>query len=300
LASHFCQNHSEKHLRAFVEVVEGSEIYNFPIHCLVYFSSKIESNTCSKWPRIKLLRQNPAASRRHPSRRARTAPYTPYHRPALPHAPSRGSRTPRGPRPEAAHGPSTMGVRVRPGSRGARPPGAARTARAPPGCCPWWVSPPVTRGCRRCGRCLYSGMSRSRMHQAYVRAAGLPWPPPWNSTSPSIPSLANPFGTFPRPPKNYPHRPFSSLTGGLPGQELQRRPPPRAAVHPAGTPFFPNQAPKSSLGESLVTSLPFLRPPVPPVCRISAGTTALHGQGPNCVSLFLSREFYANQGHGCC
>jgi hypothetical protein len=61
----------------------------------------------------------------------------------------------------------------------------------------------------------------------------------------------------------------------------------------------PNQAPKWSLGESLVIFPPFLRPSVPPVHRISAGTAALHGRGPNCVSLFLSREFYANQGHGC-
>jgi hypothetical protein len=146
-----------------VKPVEGSEIYNFPIHRLVHFSSKIESKTWLKWPRIKLLRQNPAASRRRPSRRARTAPYTPYDRPALPHAPSRGSRAPRGPHLEAAHGPSTMGVCAHPGSRRARAPGAARAARASPGCCPWRVSPPVTRACRRCGCHLYSDMSRSQI-----------------------------------------------------------------------------------------------------------------------------------------
>jgi hypothetical protein len=31
----------EKHPRAFVKVVEGGEIYNFPIHHLVHFSCKI-------------------------------------------------------------------------------------------------------------------------------------------------------------------------------------------------------------------------------------------------------------------
>jgi hypothetical protein len=36
-----CKNREEKHPRAFVKVVEGSEIYNFLIHHLVHFSSKI-------------------------------------------------------------------------------------------------------------------------------------------------------------------------------------------------------------------------------------------------------------------
>jgi hypothetical protein len=36
-----CKNRGEKHHRAFVKVVEGSEIYNFPIHHLVNFSYKI-------------------------------------------------------------------------------------------------------------------------------------------------------------------------------------------------------------------------------------------------------------------
>jgi hypothetical protein len=135
-----------------VKVVEGSEIYNFPIHRLVHSSSKTESKTIAPEPdRVTTL----------PEPRARTAPYTPYHRPALPHAPSRGSRAARGPRPEATHSLSTMGVRVRPGSRHRHAPGAAR---APPGRCPWQVSPHVTRACRHCGRRLYSGMSRSRMH----------------------------------------------------------------------------------------------------------------------------------------
>jgi hypothetical protein len=39
--SNLCKNRGEKHHRAFVKVVEGSEIYNFPIHHLVNFSYKI-------------------------------------------------------------------------------------------------------------------------------------------------------------------------------------------------------------------------------------------------------------------
>jgi hypothetical protein len=33
-----CKIRREKHYRAFVKVVEGNEIYNFPIHHLVHFS----------------------------------------------------------------------------------------------------------------------------------------------------------------------------------------------------------------------------------------------------------------------
>jgi uncharacterized membrane protein YoaT (DUF817 family) len=39
LASRFCKIRLEKHPRAFVKVVEGSEIYNFPIHHFVHFYS---------------------------------------------------------------------------------------------------------------------------------------------------------------------------------------------------------------------------------------------------------------------
>jgi hypothetical protein len=38
----------EKHYTAFVKVVEGSEIYNFPIHRLVHFCSNIGRKTSSK------------------------------------------------------------------------------------------------------------------------------------------------------------------------------------------------------------------------------------------------------------
>jgi hypothetical protein len=39
----FMQNPLRKHPRAFVKVVDGSEIYNFPIHLLVHFSCKNSS-----------------------------------------------------------------------------------------------------------------------------------------------------------------------------------------------------------------------------------------------------------------
>jgi hypothetical protein len=39
--SNLCKNHGEKHYRAFVKVVDGSEIYNFPNHQLMHFSCKI-------------------------------------------------------------------------------------------------------------------------------------------------------------------------------------------------------------------------------------------------------------------
>jgi hypothetical protein len=51
-----CKNRWEKHHRAFVKVVEGSEIYSFPIHHLVHFSSKFERKSCLKWPKLKQFR----------------------------------------------------------------------------------------------------------------------------------------------------------------------------------------------------------------------------------------------------
>jgi hypothetical protein len=42
------KNRGEKHHRAFVEVVEDSEIYNFAIYPSVHFSSSVGSKTWSK------------------------------------------------------------------------------------------------------------------------------------------------------------------------------------------------------------------------------------------------------------
>jgi hypothetical protein len=42
-----CKIRGEKHYTAFVKVVEGSEIYNFPIHHFVHFYSKFLTKTWS-------------------------------------------------------------------------------------------------------------------------------------------------------------------------------------------------------------------------------------------------------------
>jgi hypothetical protein len=73
LASRFCKIRGEKHPRAFVKVVEGSEISNFGIHCSVHFSSNFWSKSQSNQPapqRIALERD--VAPRRVRRRRART------------------------------------------------------------------------------------------------------------------------------------------------------------------------------------------------------------------------------------
>jgi hypothetical protein len=58
-----CKIRWEKYPRAFEKVVEGGEIYNFHIQHLVHFCSKIGRKTCSKWPSMKQMRRNRAASR---------------------------------------------------------------------------------------------------------------------------------------------------------------------------------------------------------------------------------------------
>jgi hypothetical protein len=45
--SSLCKIRGEKHYTAFVKVVEGSEIYNFPIHHFVHFYSKFLRKTQS-------------------------------------------------------------------------------------------------------------------------------------------------------------------------------------------------------------------------------------------------------------
>jgi hypothetical protein len=100
----------EKHPRAFVIVVEGSEIYNFPIHHFVHFYSKFGRKSRSIRGTVK---QIAARTRRRANRcagdaRVRRTP------PRLlgPPAPSRGRpflrfRTPS----EASRAPSNVGAR---------------------------------------------------------------------------------------------------------------------------------------------------------------------------------------------
>jgi hypothetical protein len=55
--NNLCKIRREKHPRAFVKVVEGSEIYNFRIHHLVHFSCKNSSFYHSNSASPKKIRQ---------------------------------------------------------------------------------------------------------------------------------------------------------------------------------------------------------------------------------------------------
>jgi hypothetical protein len=90
----FMQNPLRKHLWAFVKVVEGSEVYNFAIHHLVHFSSKIGRKSWSKWPKMKRLRRNRACATTSPAP-ACAAPTPRRPRRPGPPAPSQGRASPR-------------------------------------------------------------------------------------------------------------------------------------------------------------------------------------------------------------
>jgi hypothetical protein len=88
--NNLCKIRREKHPRAFVEVVKGSEIYNFPIHHSVHFSSSFGRKTQSKLPKSTHCAGHDAASRRARAphaRRAPAAPASPSGPPAPPEAP---------------------------------------------------------------------------------------------------------------------------------------------------------------------------------------------------------------------
>jgi hypothetical protein len=75
LARRSCKIRWEKHPMAFVKVVEGSEIYNFPIHHSVHFSSNFWRKTQSnrRWlANFGPSRRSSALERRRPTR-ARSA-----------------------------------------------------------------------------------------------------------------------------------------------------------------------------------------------------------------------------------
>jgi hypothetical protein len=77
--SSLCKIRWEKHPRAFVKLIEGSEIYNFPIQHLVHFSCKFWSILLSNragWNSVTSCRDvAPAKAPRAPPRapRCRTA-----------------------------------------------------------------------------------------------------------------------------------------------------------------------------------------------------------------------------------
>jgi hypothetical protein len=78
--SRLCKIHWEKHPRAFLKVVEGSEIYNFPIHHFVHFYSIFWRSSRSNRGIVKHFRADRAP------RRARHSHATHHPRPRLPQA----------------------------------------------------------------------------------------------------------------------------------------------------------------------------------------------------------------------
>jgi hypothetical protein len=106
-----------------VKVVGDSEIYNFPIHHFVHFSSTFERKMCPKSPRLKQVRASRTAPARRPPRHLR-------------HCASRGLRATRGrapspgcpaPRDASESSPRHASAAIR-----AVPPGARRTVRPVP------------------------------------------------------------------------------------------------------------------------------------------------------------------------
>jgi hypothetical protein len=90
----FLQNPLRKHRTAFVKVVEGSEIYNFPIHHLVHFSSNFGSKSGSNSPAPQHVTLERDVATRQSARRAPAHAVTRQGSPL-------GVRA-HGPRPEAA------------------------------------------------------------------------------------------------------------------------------------------------------------------------------------------------------
>jgi hypothetical protein len=68
--SNLCKIHGEKHPRAFVKVVEASEIYNFSIHHVMHFYSNFWSFKRSNMRTLKRFRVG--RHRAPPTRRPRT------------------------------------------------------------------------------------------------------------------------------------------------------------------------------------------------------------------------------------
>jgi hypothetical protein len=108
LASRFCKIHGEKHPRAFVKVVEVSEISNFGIHCLVHFSTNFWSKSQSNQP----APQRVALERDVAPRRAPACAAARQGRPPLAFEPT--GLVPRPHLPQATRTPRPFEVRARP------------------------------------------------------------------------------------------------------------------------------------------------------------------------------------------
>jgi hypothetical protein len=86
--SSLCKICGEKHYTVFVKVVEGSEIYNFPIHHFVHFYSNFLRKTHSKRGTSTRSRagRRRAATPRAGARPSTFGPADHFPRPLLPHA----------------------------------------------------------------------------------------------------------------------------------------------------------------------------------------------------------------------
>jgi hypothetical protein len=125
LASLPCKICWEKHHTAFVKVVEGSEIYNFPIHTLVHFYFKIGSKSRTNKGTVKQF--GARARRRAPIRAAPPSASGPTQtHPEVPHLPEV-------PRPESGSTPRRLEV--------------ARATRHVPAL--WVLARAARRACRR-------------------------------------------------------------------------------------------------------------------------------------------------------
>jgi hypothetical protein len=167
LAFHLWNNDWEKHPRAFLEVVEGYEMYSFGIHCLEHFSSKIwrESllnrvtpNGFGTGPRVRAHAWRRVRLAAQPTDQAQTSVHRCDHRS---HNPTPTS-TPSSSLPRAAH-PQAEQTDLRRPTNG-------RTAVPRPLCMRWsWPPPQGTTTYLRPPRLLSRGSMHRRRSPGFRR-----------------------------------------------------------------------------------------------------------------------------------